>query len=541
MNDPALVDLWWKNGLIYCVDVKSWRDSDGDGIGDLTGLAGSLDYLASLGVTCLWLMPICPSPWRDDGYDVTDYYAVDHRLGTLGDFVSCLHAAHAAGMRVILDLPLNHTSDEHFWFQQARADRRSRYRDFYNWHDEPPENLPPPIFPGEQESTCTYDPVAGQYYLHRYYDFMPDLDTRNPEVRQEIIKILGFWLALGVDGFRLDSVPILIEEIRDGSGDGASHAFLRDLHAFVSRRSGDAALVGEANLPVDQLQLFFGGDGAEEMQVLFDFQTCAGMWLAMASGEAKALAGHLAGRPTAPPVAQHLTFLRHHDELSFEYALSDAEADQVYGAFAPDKRHRAYDRGIRRRLAPMFGGDPARIRMALSLLLSLPGLPAILYGDELGLGDNLDLHGRLAVRTLMQWNTGHNGGFSTAEPDRLIRPPAPDGPYGYRQISVAAQMGDPGSQLSWFRHAAVIRRQSPEVGTGEHRLVEVADPHVLAIRYTRDHDMVVLHNFGAEPVTVQVADVRDGSYDILADSGYDAPRGGEVRLRGYGFRWLRLR
>jgi hypothetical protein len=276
VTDPALADLWWKNGLVYCIDVKVWRDSDGDGIGDLAGLSGSIDYLASLGVTCIWLMPVCPSPWRDDGYDVTDYYRVDPRLGTLGDFVSFVHAAHAAGIRVLLDLPLNHTSNEHPWFQQARRSRQSPYRSFYKWYAQCPEELPPPVFPGEQETTCTYDAMAGEYYLHRYYDFMPDLDTADPRVRQEIYKIMGFWLAMGVDGFRLDSVPMLVEELPDRDDEQAAHGFLSDLRSFVSRRRGDAALVGEANLPVEELGPFFGSSGDEATTTNCPSSTCWG-------------------------------------------------------------------------------------------------------------------------------------------------------------------------------------------------------------------------------------------------------------------------
>jgi maltose alpha-D-glucosyltransferase/alpha-amylase len=539
MSDAATVDLWWKNTLVYCLDTKTWLDGDGDGIGDFTGLTASLDYLAGLGVTCLWLLPVCPSPWRDDGYDIADYYAVDPRLGTLGDFVSMVHAAHAAGIRVVLDLPLNHTSNEHAWFQQARADRGSRYRDFYVWRDEPPPNPPAPVFPGEQDSTCTYDPAAGQYYLHRYYDFMPELNTGNPQLRQELYKILGFWLAMGVDGFRMDSVPFLIEEIDDESGEDASHEFLRDLRSFVARRRGDAVLIGEANLPVDQLARYFGDDAAEEMQVLFDFLSCAGIWSALAQRRATPLADQLRRRPAAPPACQYLTFLRHHDELSLEHVLPHDEAGRIFDTFAPHPADRAYDRGIRRRLAPMLDADRDRLRLALSLLLSMPGAPVLCYGDELGIGDNADLPGRLAARTLMQWNDRDNGGFSPADPDTLIRPPLPDGPFGYKNTNVAAHLKDPDSALNWLRRATATRRQSPEIGTGRWQVLDTADDRVLAIRYTGQHDLIVIHNLGAEPATVHL-DELDGADDILADHPYPNVAGDGIALNANGFRWLRL-
>ncbi len=531
-----MLDLWWKNGLVYCLDTKTWLDGNGDGIGDLAGLASSVDYLAGLGVTCVWLMPVCPSPWRDDGYDVSDYYSVDPRLGTLGDFVSFVHAAHAAGIRVVLDLPLNHTSIEHPWFQAARESKESPFRDYYVWSDEPPPNPPPVVFPGEQESTFTYDSVAGQYYVHRYYSFMPELNTSNPLVRKELYKILGFWLALGVDGFRIDSLPFLVEEIADGGGEEASHEYLRDMRSFLGRRKGSTVLVGEANLPAPQLLPYFGKSGAEQMQVLFDFFTCAGAWTALATGSAAPLIGKLRERPEPPPICQYLTFLRHHDELSFEHVLSKSDAERVFDRFAPEENHRAYGRGIRRRLASMLDGDPARIRLALSLLLSLPGTPMLLYGDEIGLGDNLELDGRLACRTLMQWNNRENGGFSPAS--TLVRPAVADGSFGYRERNVGTQLKNPNSLLHWVRRAAALRRQCPEIGDGVWKILDTGDDSVLALRYRGQHDLVVAHNLSDRRVETHLPDL-DGADDIFADGEYAAPKDGRLELAPHGFRWLR--
>jgi maltose alpha-D-glucosyltransferase/alpha-amylase len=534
--DAAVIDLWWKNGLVYCVDPKMFLDSNGDGIGDLDGLTSKLDYLASLGVTCLWLMPVCPSPWRDDGYDTADYYSVDPRLGSLGDFVTLVHGAHAIGLRVVLDLALNHTSDQHSWFQQARSDPASRYRDFYIWRDEPPATSPKVAFPGEQDRTWTYDEVAGQYYLHRYYDFMPDLNAENPAVRQEMYKVLGFWTALGVDGFRVDSVPMLIEEIESSEGERASHHYLRDLAEFLSRRKGDAILIGEANLRPRQLSSFFGRDGAEEMQVLFDFASGPGVFVALARGEAAPIVEKLRGRPERPRLSQFLTFLRHHDELTFENTLSEDEKADAFAAFGPEEIHRAFGRGIRRRLAPMLGGDPARLRLALSVLLALPGAPTIFYGDELGVGDNLALRGRTACRVPMQWDGAANGGFTEkAEP---MRATSPDGPFGYKAVNVAAQQRDPASLLNWFRRATAIRRQCPAVGSGTWEALDVGDPGVLALRY-RWHadDVLTLHNLTAGPATADLGGLTIAD-ELFADAGYAHPDGGPVPLNPYGYRWV---
>jgi maltose alpha-D-glucosyltransferase / alpha-amylase len=543
MTDKATSDLWWKDGVIYCADVATWMDSDGDGAGDLAGLTRRLDYLSGLGITSLWLMPFYPSPLGDDGYDITDYYAVDPRLGTLGDFVEMIRTAGNLGIRVLVDLVLNHTSSQHPWFQQARRDRNSRYRRYYRWSDNKQSEPSQVAFPGEQKSTWTYDDVAGQWYMHRYFDFMPELNITEPAVRDEMNKVLGFWLELGISGFRVDSLQFMIETVGTAST-AKPVSFLRSLVEFVERRRGDAILLGEANVSAAEQQQYFELDGGDGVQMLFDFRTCAAQWLAHARGSAEPLAAALNDRPDIPEQAQFANFCRHHDELNIGM-LSDSERDEVFAAFAPEERHRVYGRGIRRRLAPMLGNDMRRIRLALALTLALPGTPVLMYGDEIGMGENLSLPGRIAVRGPMQWSSRPAGGFSTAA--TLYRPACPDGPYGYREVNVLDQRHDPDSLHSWVAHAIRVRRECPELGWGRWRTLDVGDPRVLAIENTwRDGLLVTLHNLSGESAAIRLpADVSDDREagdvrQVLGDGGPAPALGQDIPVEGYGFRWLRL-
>ena len=551
MTDKAASDLWWKDAVIYCADVATWLDGDGDGNGDLAGLTRRLDYLSGLGVSALWMMPFYPSPLGDDGYDITDYYAVDPRFGTLGDFVEMIRTASNLGIRVLVDLVMNHTSDQHPWFQQARRDRRSRYRSYYVWSDEKQSEPSEVVFPGEQDSTWTYDDVAEQWYMHRYYDFMPDLNITDPDVRDEMNKVLGFWLELGVSGFRVDSLPFMIETVGTGVREQPV-SYLRSQVEFMERRRGDAIFLGEANVSPQEQERYFALDDGDGVQMLFDFRTCAAQWLAHARGHAGPLVDSLNQRPEIPVHAQFANFVRHHDELNLGM-LSDAERGEVFDAFAPEPEHRVYGRGIRRRLAPMLGNDRRRIEMALALTLALPGTPILLYGDEIGMGEDLSLPGRLAVRGPMQWSSRHAGGFSAAATP--YRPVPAGGPYGYRTVNVAGQRHDPGSLYSWVAHAIAVRRQCPELGWGEWRTLKVNDPRVLAIETRwRDGCVVTLHNLSAEPTQVRLPDDLGGRQDqgeirqLLGDTsspaageaGAQVRAGASITLAGYGFRWLRL-
>ncbi|MCO5997204.1 alpha-amylase family protein [Actinoallomurus rhizosphaericola] len=533
MTDKATSDLWWKNAVVYCVDVATWLDTDDDGVGDLSGLTRRLDYLSGLGVNCLWLMPFYPSPLRDDGYDITDYYAVDQRFGSLGDFVEMLRTADDLGIRVLVDLVLNHTSNEHRWFRDRP--------DYYVWSDHPRKEPSEVAFPGEQDGTWSYDEARGQWYMHRYYDFMPDLDITKPEVRDEMNKILGFWLELGISGFRVDSLPFMIETVGTDCRDNPV-SFLRSMVEFLERRRGDAIFLGEANVSPEEQQRYFGLDGGEGVQMLFDFRGCAAQWLSHARGDVTPLAEALRNRPAHPVGGQFANFCRHHDELNLGL-LSESERDEVFAAFAPEETHRVYGRGIRRRLAPMLGNDPRRIRLVLALTLALPGTPVILYGDEIGMGEDLSLRGRLAVRTPMQWSARPNGGFSRAK--EVYRPVLADGEYGFREVNVIGQRQDPDSLYSWTSRAIRVRRECPEFGWGEWEILDVGDTRVLGLAYRwRDGRVVTLHNVSADPVRVKLPDDLDlsGVEQIRQIFG-DAPAielGREIELAGYGYRWLRL-
>ena len=457
-------DLWWKTAVVYCLDVETFLDLDGDGVGDLPGLVNRIDYLADLGVTCLWLMPFYPTPDRDDGYDITDFYGVDSRLGSHGDLVELIRTARDRGIRVIADLVVNHTSDRHPWFKAARSSKTSSYRDYYVWRsDPPPDTSKETVFPGQEKSIWEYDEKSGEYFLHRFYKHQPDLNVANPRVRDEIAKVIGFWLKLGLSGFRVDAVPFLLETTgaseRELGEFADPHEYLRSLRAFIGRRSGEAVLLGEVNLPHKEQLLYFGGDDGDELSLQFDFIGMQNIYLSLARQDARPLAKALAKRPTPSSDVQWATFVRNHDELTLD-KLTDEERAEVFAAFGPEERMQIFGRGLIRRLPPMLGGDPRRIRMVYSLLFSLPGTPVLFYGEEIGMGENLDAGDRLAVRTPMQWTSGRNAGFSTARPSRLVAPLV-DGAFGPEFVNVGDQRRDPDSLLNFMTLLIRRYRQSP--------------------------------------------------------------------------------
>ncbi|WP_167139157.1 alpha-amylase family protein [Diaminobutyricimonas sp. TR449] len=540
-------DLWWKNAVVYCLDVETYMDWNGDGFGDFEGLAHRLDHLADLGVTCLWLMPFYPTPDRDDGYDITDFYGVDPRLGHLGDLVEVIRGARDRGMRVIADLVVNHTSVKHPWFQAARASRNSPYRDFYVWRDEVPKNAPASVFPGDEKGVWSFDERAGQYYLHRFYRHQPDLNVSNPKVREEVGKVIGYWLELGLSGFRVDAVPFFLEGTGvDPSEDLADpHGYLRELRELVSRRQGDAILLGEVNLPFKEQLTYFGGKDGDELSMQFDFESMQRLYLSLVREDARPLARTLAKRPAVALSSQWANFVRNHDELTLD-KLSESERQEVFAAFGPEPEMQAYGRGIVRRLPTMLGGDPRRIRMAYSLLFSLPGTPVLFYGEEIGMGENLAAGGRLAVRTPMQWSDGKNGGFSSARQSQLPEPVTPDG-YGPEHVNVNRQRRDPDSLLHFIRNLITRYRASPEIGWGELAILEQPHAAVLAHRVTSSYgSMIALHNFSPDAISVPL--VVEGSEegarlsDLLHDEVTEIGRGGKVELTldGYGYRWLRV-
>jgi len=541
---------WYKEAVVYCVDVDTYVDSDGDGVGDFRGLIGRLDYLYRLGVTCLWLNPIHPSPQRDGGYDVTDYYNVDPRLGTLGDFAELLHQASNRGIRVIIDLVVNHTSDEHPWFRDAISSPDSKHRDWYVWSaTEPSDRREGMVFPGEQSETWSYQRNAKSWYYHRFYDFQPDLNLRNSDVRAEIKKIIGFWLQLGVAGFRIDALPFIIEMTAPGEPDPPKDwGFLTQLREYVSWRRGDALLLAEANVLPEQLVDYVGdrGGSGNRIHMLFDFLLNDAMVLALARGSAEPLVIALRQTPHLPHPGQWATFLRNHDEIDLS-RLTAEQRDEVFAAFAPAKDMQLYDRGIRRRLAPMLDGDRRRLELAYSLQFSLRGTPVLRYGEEIGMGDDLSLDGRNAIRTPMQWSLLPNGGFSTARTADLVRPVVSDGEYGYEKVNVTRQRHDPGSLLSWFERMIRTLREAPEVGSGTCKHVDIAAPTGVLVHRCDDTTgtMVFVHNLADTPGVVDLSSLSaeaEMPNDVLADQEY--PDLGEldaVKIDGYGYRWIRLR
>lgn len=535
-------DLWWKTAVVYCLDVETYLDANGDGVGDLPGLARRIDYLADIGVTCLWLMPFYPTPDRDDGYDVTDFYGVDPRLGTHGDLVEVIRTAKDRGIRVIVDLVVNHTSDRHPWFLSARRSVSSPYRDFYVWRDEPPAKQANTVFPGEEASIWEKDDKSGQYYLHSFYRHQPDLNIANPRVRDEIAKTIGFWLELGISGFRVDAVPYLLE-VPEGAEMGDPHDYLRDIRRFLQRRSSEAVLLGEVNLPYEEQRRYFGSDDGLELTMQFDFIGMQALYLSLVRADPAPLVTALRSRPELPVEAQWANFLRNHDELTLD-KLTDDERQEVFEALAPDESQRVYGRGITRRLPGMLGGDPRRIRMAYSLLFTLPGTPVLFYGEEIGMGENPDIPGRESVRTPMQWNDDRNGGFSSAIPSRLVSQPPGDG-YAPTHVNVTAQYNQDDSLLRFIRHLTERYRVSPEIGWGALEILEQDAAGLLVHSLTADVGrMIAIHNFADTPATasIDLADEPEGTRltDLLGPEDYDEGPTWRFDIPAYGYRWLRV-
>ena len=538
-------DLWYKNAVIYALDVESFQDGNGDGIGDFEGLTQRLAYLAGLGVTCIWLHPFYASPRRDDGYDVADYYSVDPRFGTLGDFVEFSHQAATFGMRIVIDLVINHTSDQHPWFQAARSDPQSKYYDYYVWSKDRPANITDGIvFPGHQKSIWSFDQKAKAWYYHRFYDFQPDLNFANPAVQAEIQKILGFWLELGVSGFRVDAVPFLIELKGPEQGDGTKdYRYLEILRQFLMWRARDAIVLGEANVELHELLEYFGN--GDRMQMLLNFMVNQHLFNSLAQEEATPLMRALESLPKLPETAQWGSFLRNHDEIDLG-RLTDAERRRAFEVFGPDPNMQLYDRGVRRRLAPMLNNDPRRLKLAYSLMLTLPGTPVLRYGDEIGMGDDLSLPERHAIRTPMQWTTEPNAGFSSAPPERLIRPVIGDGEYGSQTVSVEVQQRDPNSLLNTVERLIRLRKEHPEFGFGEWSVIDTGLPAIFALRAEWNQNVTVaVHNLSRVPCKVSLAlpdKEAERLVDTLPGAGSAELKDGvcAIELEPYGFRWLKV-
>ncbi|MDD2050006.1 maltose alpha-D-glucosyltransferase [Pseudomonas putida] len=482
IDDP----LWYKDAIIYQVHVKSFFDSNNDGIGDFPGLIAKLDYIAELGVNTLWLLPFYPSPRRDDGYDIAEYKAVHPDYGTLADVKRFIAEAHKRGLRVITELVINHTSDQHPWFQKARrAKPGSKARDFYVWSDSDQKyDGTRIIFLDTEKSNWTWDPVAGQYFWHRFYSHQPDLNFDNPQVLKAVIEVMRYWLDLGIDGLRLDAIPYLIE--RDGTNNEnlpETHQVLKQIRAEIDANYPDRMLLAEANQWPEDTQLYFGEGQGDECHMAFHFPLMPRMYMAVAQEDRFPITDILRQTPEIPANCQWAIFLRNHDELTLEM-VTDRERDYLWNYYAEDRRARI-NLGIRRRLAPLLQRDRRRVELLSSLLLSMPGTPTLYYGDEIGMGDNIYLGDRDGVRTPMQWSVDRNGGFSRADPARLVLPPIMDPLYGFASVNVEAQAHDPHSLLNWNRRLLAVRKQQKAFGRGTLTMLSPSNRRILA--YIREY------------------------------------------------------
>jgi maltose alpha-D-glucosyltransferase/alpha-amylase len=476
--------LWYKDAVIYQLHIKSYFDANNDGIGDFPGLIQKLDYIAELGVNTIWLLPFYPSPRRDDGYDIADYRGVHPDYGTMGDFKRFVAEAHRRGLRVITELVVNHTSDQHPWFQRARlAKPGSAARNFYVWSDNDLAYADTRIiFCDTEKSNWTWDPVANAFFWHRFYSHQPDLNFDNPQVLKAVLQVMGFWLDLGVDGLRLDAVPYLIE--REGTSNEnlpETHAILKRMRADLDANHPNRMLLAEANMWPEDVQQYFGD--ADECHMAFHFPLMPRMYMALAQEDRFPITDILRQTPDIPPNCQWAIFLRNHDELTLEM-VTDKERDYLWNHYASDKRARI-NLGIRRRLTPLMQRDRRRVELLNSFLLSMPGTPVLYYGDEIGMGDNIHLGDRDGVRTPMQWSPDRNAGFSRANPASLVLPPIMDPVYGYQSVNVEAQSGNPYSLLNWMRRMLAVRKQHHAFGRGKLSLLYPNNRKVLA--YLREH------------------------------------------------------
>lgn len=535
-------DLWYKNAVIYSLDLETFMDGNGDGIGDFEGLCSRLHYLHGLGVDTLWLAPFQPTPNKDNGYDITDFYGVDTRHGSSGDFVAFMHQAKKLGIKVVIDLVVNHTSDKHPWFINARSSKDAAYRDWYVWSDKrPPHWNEGMAFPGVQKSTWTLDKKSKSYYFHRFFSHQPDLNTDNPAVRGEIFKIMGYWLQLGIAGFRVDAVPFILESPSPHKKKTKlKYEYLKEMRRFLQWRSGDAVLLGEANVVPEESKNFFGENG-DGIHLMFNFFVNQYTFYALATGDIAPLVDALERTRNKHTTNQWAYFLRNHDELDLG-RLTDVERQQVFERFGPEKNMQLYNRGIRRRVAPMLGSRQQQ-ELAYSLMFSLPGTPVIRYGDEIGMGEDLSLEERDAVRTPMQWSAQKNAGFSVA--DKLVHPVIDSGFYSCKNVNVETQRRDTNSLLNWITAMIRLRKECPEIGVGEWQIIKTDHPHVLVMSYRwKDRSLWTFHNFddkATEIVLKQKQMAATGLTDLIKNEEINAYENNviTVALEAYGYRWFR--
>jgi len=503
-------NLWYMNSMFYQINPRTFFDANGDGIGDFEGIARKLDYLKDLGVDCIWLMPIYPSPLRDGGYDIADFYNVHSDFGTLDDLKTLIEKVHQYEMRIILDLVVNHTSSECEWFKQAEADPSSPFRDYYVWSDTDDKYSETRIiFLDTEESNWTWSENAGKYFWHRFYSHQPDLNYDNLQVREEMKNIMRFWMALGIDGFRADAVPYLIE--REGTNCEnlpETHEYLKELRQLMDEEYPEAILLAEANQwPRDLIPYFSQGD---EFHMAFHFPIMPRIFKSVALADNSSLIQTLKDTPEIPENCQWCTFLRNHDELTLEM-VTEEDRRLMWNLYAPDERMRL-NLGIRRRLAPLMNGDARKIELLFAILFSIPGTPIIYYGDEIGMGDNVHLHDRDGVRTPMQWSTEKNAGFSSADPQALFHPVIEDGPYGYQEINVEGQLGQKQSLLSKLQSLIRTRKANPVFSTPNYKIWEDAETDTLVLER---EDILCLHNLSDKTKEIPLS---EGNFQVLCSS-----------------------
>jgi maltose alpha-D-glucosyltransferase/alpha-amylase len=516
--------------VIYQLDPATFFDGNGDGVGDLGGVLRKLDHIRELGADTIWLQPFYVSPFRDGGYDVVDHRGISARFGTMADFEDLVERCHQVGLQVLVELVVQHTSVDHPWFRAARANADSPYRDYYIWASEPHDDpvLSGPVFPGVEDSIWAYDDRAAMYYRHAFYRHEPDLDVGHPQVREEIAGIIRHWLDRGVDGFRVDAVPYMVRQAAQTDDRDKGYWFLTELAAAA----GGAPLMGEVDEPPDEYEHYFGS--GERLHAVLDFWVNNLTFLALARGQAEPLHRAVRNQPQPPQGCTYVNWLRNHDELDLE-RLAPAERDEVFEAFAPAEQMRAFGRGIRRRVAPMLG-DERRVAMAHAILQSLPGVPVVRYGDEIGMGEDLSLPDRAAVRTPMQWTAGANAGFSEAP---VVQPaPIENGPYGAALVNVADQELRAGSLLRRVSRLIRCRRELGALPMSRCEVVDFEPASVFGVLHHRGDDAVLmLANLGADEVELRLP--YSVKADLVADAEYESASTGPVRLDGYGYRWVR--
>lgn len=535
---------WYKTAVIYSLDVEAYRDADGDGTGDFEGIKKSLPYLSSLGVNCVWLLPFFDTPNKDNGYDVKDYFTIDKRFGNLGTFVEFMDIAKQYNIRILIDLVVNHTSNEHPWFKEALKGPGNEYYNYYIWTKEKPKDYEPKLIFGDQQSgNWEYVEELDSYYFHTFYKFQPDLNLANPKVRDEIKRIMHFWTQLGISGFRMDAVTHMISKKHESQDfDKSPHHILKEFRGFLELHAPDCILLAEADVKPEAYEKFFSGN--DEMHMLFNFYANNYLFYSLAIDKAAPLIKAFKAIPQANGTAQYANFIRNHDELDLE-RLSDDEMQKVLERFAPDEDMRIFGRGIRRRFNPMVKGDRKLLEFSYSLLLSLPGTPVLRYGQEIGMGEDLSLPGRDAVRTVMQWSNQQHAGFSIAPSEKLARPVIEHGPFNFKEINVNKQIKDKNSLVNWMSLAITARTRCPEFGTGAYEFLDYDDDEVMIHLCRIDESVAVaIHNFGNEKKKVRLnidENLKESLIDIFGNEPYPDldPQNNEVEINGKGYRWFR--